>query len=449
MTPPLLILGVLHPSSEPAAEEAGRPGGDLTSDRRAPGLRVAPNVPKEDRMALTVGRSFFATPWVRAPASTTARDGLGPLFNARACTGCHPAGGRAVLDGEGEAPVGLVFRLGLPARHDTLAVEPDPIYGGQLQTYGAAAVGSDGSKRPVGEGRARIAFRGEPRRVEARVDDPAYGPLDPGTKVSARLGPALHGIGLLDAIETSDLLAAEDPEDGDGDGISGRANRVPDVVSGETAVGRFGHKARHPNARQQIAAAFRDDMGITNVLFPEESCTDAQSTCRRAPRGVGPDTPHEIRDDLLEAVVTFTRVLAVPARGPQSEETEAGRRAFDEAGCAACHTPSFRTSATARPAMLAGQTIWPYTDLLLHDMGPGLSDGLPEFAATPTEWRTAPLWGLGVVPDGERSLLHDGRAKTLEEAIRWHDGEAAAARARYDALRASDRRALLVFLNSL
>ena len=255
------------------------------------------------------------------------------------------------------------------------------------------------------------------------------------------------GLGLLEALPEARLEALADPDDEDGDGISGRINRVYDHERGETAVGRFGWKAEQPTVLQQTAGALLGDMGISSRLFREQNCTAAQTACLAAKDGGEP----EIEDAILDKLVLYARTLAVPARrGADGEEVLRGKLLFGEAGCDSCHTPRHETGEGALPE-LSDQTIWPYTDLLLHDMGDALSDERPSFAAEGREWRTPPLWGLGLVRavNGHQFLLHDGRARGFAEAILWHGGEGEAAAEAFGAMPAEDRAALLAFLESL
>ena len=259
-------------------------------------------------------------------------------------------------------------------------------------------------------------------------------------------------MGLLDAIPQQEVAAAADPEGANGDGISGRLNMVWDRAEQRTAPGRFGWKASQPTLLQQAAAAFRNDIGITNALYPSETCTSQQAACRNAGNGRGPGTPHEISESTLASTTLFLRFLPVPRRrNPHEPDVLKGRHLFRQLGCAACHVPSHVTGEVAGYPELSNQVIWPYTDLLLHDMGEGLADNRPEFEATGREWRTPPLWGLGWTRpvSGHESYLHDGRARTLSEAILWHGGEAEIAQQAFVNLARPERQALLAFLESL
>ncbi len=272
--------------------------------------------------------------------------------------------------------------------------------------------------------------------------------------MSPRVAPTMIGLGLLEAIPTEDILALADPEDANGDGISGRANVVTSAEFGVQELGRFGHKATLPTVGEQTAAAFSADLGLSTPLFPWHwgDCTEAQVACRTAPHGNDPEREGLEVDSRAMAVLNlYSRTLGVPARTAVDDpEVLRGKALFHEAGCAGCHVPKH---VTHRLASGTGsfQLIWPYTDLLLHDMGEGLADGRPDGLADGREWRTAPLWGLGLVAQagGQRGYLHDGRARTVLEAVLWHGGEAEAAKENVVAMSPEDRAAMLAFLESL
>ena len=267
-------------------------------------------------------------------------------------------------------------------------------------------------------------------------------------QVSPRIAPAVIGMGLLEAIPEASILALSDPDDVDGDGISGRPNYVWDVRKEEAVLGRFGWKANQPTLEQQSAGAFLGDIGITSSLFPEENCPSKQESCQEALNGGQP----EVTDRRLGRVTVYVQTLAVPAmRNPDDEVVQQGARLFVQSQCSLCHAPMHVTGDTHTLAPLRNQTIFPYTDLLLHDMGPGLADDRPDGEASGTEWRTPPLWGIGLVDtvNGHTMFLHDGRARNLEEAILWHGGEADESRQRFMGLTSEERDALLRFLESL
>lgn len=440
-----------------ARYEAGEelPGGDTTNTllfgNNALSMPAA-NITAEHESRFFSGNSFFNQAWVQAPSSTMNRDGLGPLFNARSCAACHFRDGRGAPPiEEDEAFVGVLFRLSVPGAGPHGEALPEPSYGGQLQPFSIDDVPPEGRPTVTYTPLEDFFGDGEPYTLLApsyRFEDLAYGPLDPSTMVSPRVAPAVVGLGLLEAIPESRLRALADPDDVDGDGISGRVNEVWDVAAGAHVVGRFGWKAEQPSVRQQSAAAFLGDVGVTTSLFPNQACTPAQPDCAAAIEGGTP----ELADDLLDRVETYGQLLAVPARDRYDDaEVLRGKALFGEVGCADCHVPAHTTDPAAALAEVRDQRIWPYTDLLLHDMGDGLADGRPSYDANGREWRTPPLWGLRFyeIVNGHDRLLHDGRARGVEEAILWHGGEARSAMERYRALPADARNELLAFVEAL
>ncbi|MDP1848356.1 MAG: di-heme oxidoredictase family protein [Solirubrobacteraceae bacterium] len=456
-----MVLGLVLAGGLLAALAAGcgGAGGELAGDRArsggagtvddATGFAFAlalKTLPRKDRRAFAVGNSFFNRNWVRAPASTTVRDGLGPTFNAQSCSSCHLHDGRGrPPTGARDAERGLLLRLsvGDPPR-------PLRLYGSQLQDRAIAGVAAEG----------RIAITRTPRRgrygdgtpyellvPRYAVADRAFGPLPEDVQISPRVAPGVFGVGLLEAVPERAIVGHADPADEDGDGISGRPNRVTDVRTRTAALGRFGWKANVPTVEQQNASAFSGDLGITSPVFRDENCPRGQRACARAKTGGRP----EIDARKLARVTFYTRTLAVPARRDVgARATDAGERHFARLGCATCHRPELRTG-DSDVAGLSDQLIRPYTDLLLHDMGPALEDGRPDALASGSEWRTAPLWGIGLVSVVNRHtrFLHDGRARNLAEAILWHGGEAHRARERFRTLPARERRELVAFLESL
>lgn len=391
----------------------------------------------------SIGREFFVATWVVAPSATRPNlDGLGPLLHATSCLACHPATGRPpTLGADGSVAVGMLFRLARPDGAGGLTT--DPIFGGQLQPAAIPGVAAEGSVHATFPDAPPPGVSTASRRPTFAITTAAdYGALAPTTRAGARLSPQLAGMGLLEAIADDTLLALEDPLDADGDGVSGRVARLPGG-----ALGRFGWKAVQPSLRGQTAGAFAGDMGITSTARADD-CTTNQPACLAAPSGGAP----EIVDADVEAVDIFMRFLGVPAarRDNADPRITRGQWLFFAVGCDACHRSTLRTAPTATPAVLADVTFHPYTDLLLHDLGAGLADPLGEGAATAAEWRTPPLWGLGLVAaDPAARFLHDGRAATIADAILWHGGEATAARDRFAALSPDDRDALLAFLQSL
>ena len=439
-------------------------GGQATvqrADRHAFSMPSA-NLSPERRLDFSVGNSFFRSPWVIAPSTTTARDGLGPLFNTNACQNCH------VRDGRGHPPgtdarnaVSMLVRLSIPDRPEymkiieRLGVVPEPVYGTQLQDMAIPGIAPEGKVR-IEYSTETVTFKDgtqvELRRPHLQVTRLGYGPMHPDTRFSARVAPPMIGLGLLEAIPEAAILANADPGDRDGDGIRGRPNRVWDDAQGATVMGRFGWKAGQPNINQQNVHAFSGDMGLTTTLRPVDDCMPTQLDCLAAPNGDGVEGEKEVSDNILRLVSFYTRNLGVPARRQvDAPQVLAGKNLFFEAGCQGCHAPQFTTAADAREPELANQVIRPYSDLLLHDMGPGLADNRSEFAAGGQDWRTPPLWGIGLTAkvSGHTQFLHDGRARNLLEAVLWHGGEAEAARQQVLTFDAEQRAALLAFLNSL
>lgn len=449
-----LVLGTAcdpaGPALEPGEELAG---GDTTIRDTSPNAFSfsARNMSFERRQRFVVGNSFFNKNWVVAPASTTGRDGLGPTFNARSCSTCHFKDGRGRPPEPGEAFQSILLRLSIPGLGAHGGPLDVPRYGDQLQPASVDGVPVEAVPK-VSYTEVPGAFDdGTPYSLRAplySLDDPAHGPFPADLQISPRVAPVMIGLGLLAAIPEADLLAREDPDDLDHDGISGRANRVWDLALGAPALGRFGWKANQPTLAQQTAAAFLGDMGLTTSMFPHENCPEGQLECDAAPHGGVP----EVEDDLLADIIFYSATLAVPARrDPGDPDVLRGKQVFHDAGCADCHVPRHRTDPDAEWLEVQAQTIWPYTDLLLHDMGPGLADARPDFLADGSEWRTPPLWGIGLIEtvNGHTTLLHDGRARSLIEAVLWHGGEAEPARDAVLALPRDQRDALVTFLESL
>ena len=428
-----------------------RLGGDTTAFSAGTNAFELParNLTNEQRRVFEVGDSFFSQNWVTAPASTDARDGLGPTFNAQSCSSCHNHDGRAKPpDDDADPERGLLLRLSVQGPDGPVE---EPIYGGQLQDRAINGVQPEGRisiRYEVLSGRYRDGTPFTLRKPVYVIVEPAFGELHPEVMVSPRIAPVTVGMGLLEAVPPERLLSLADPEDADSDGISGRANMVWDVRRGRAVLGRFGWKSNQPTIEQQSAEAFHGDIGITSSLFPAENCPAAQGACRESRSGGSPEIP----DERLAKVVFYIQTLAVPAmRNLDDPRVRQGARLFVQAGCSACHTPRHTTGDDHPIKALHDQTVFPYTDMLLHDMGDGLADGRPDGLASGREWRTPPLWGIGLVKvvNGHTMFLHDGRARSLEEAILWHGGEGQAARDRFVGLTQDERQALLRFVESL
>ncbi|NHX00478.1 di-heme oxidoredictase family protein [Pseudomonas koreensis] len=447
--------------AEPGEARSGGAATVRKTDQNAFSLPSA-NLPPSRRVDFSVGNSFFRSPWVIAPSTTTARDGLGPLFNTNACQNCH------IKDGRGHPPapdaanaVSMLVRLSIPDSPayakviEQLGVVPEPVYGGQFQDMAVPGVTPEGKVRveytpvPI---RFKDGTEVELRKPVLQFTQLGYGPMHPDTRFSARVAPPMIGLGLLEAIPEEAILANAAAQAKENNGIKGRVNRVWDDELHKTVAGRFGWKAGQPNLNQQNVHAFSGDMGLTTSLRPFDDCTDAQTACKQAPNGNGPDGEPEVSDNILRLVLFYTRNLAVPARrGVNDEQVLAGKNLFFQAGCQSCHTPKYTTAANAAEPELANQVIRPYSDLLLHDMGDGLADNRTEFQASGRDWRTPPLWGIGLTQavSGHTQFLHDGRARNLLEAVLWHGGEAQQAQQQVLSFNAEQRAALLAFLNSL
>jgi len=399
-----------------------------------------------DDLDIAIGRALFKRPWVPGPASTQADDGVGPLYDARSCASCHPRGGRAAaaFDDNGQvAGRGMVLMIG---RKDGTG---DPVYGRRLQIDAVPGlkpegiIAADDTRMPDG----RVARR-------PRIDAPGYGPLDDRSGLSLRAAPDLRGRGAMAQVPDAAILAIEAEQAAGRDGVRGRARRIA-MPDGSSAIGRFGWKASHADIAHQSAEAFFLDLGLSTSLYPAPwgDCTPAQAACRAAPHGnraTLPGSPQaesngetfgppEMSDALLNRVVAYVAALPVPA--PAEKAQAKGARLFAATGCAQCHRPSLPTK--------DGRTAQLFTDLLLHDMGPDLGDTMPEPGAGASDWRTAPLAGISEALARDTGLLHDGRAHSVEEAVRWHGGEAAAAATRFGRLSASDREALVRYVSSL
>jgi CxxC motif-containing protein (DUF1111 family) len=424
----LLAAGVLVAGTDPDAlgEKAG---GDTTvyaTGRNAFSFPAA-NLEDPERTRFVIGNSFFRRNWVEAPASTKARDGLGPHFIARSCGGCH------VQDGRGEPPeilnrlgetkdptVALLIRLSIPGQDAHGGPRHEPVYGDQFNNAAIQGVKPEGRvtlRYDTVEGRFADGTPYALLQPRYGFADLGYGPMHPQVMVSPRIAPQVIGVGLLEAIDEADILA-------------------------------------------NAATAFQGDMGITSRHFPSEACTPAQKDCLAAPSGRSAarlgDPGVEIDDKTFDDVVFYQATVAPPARRNAGDpQVLRGQALFAQAQCATCHRPSYVTKEGPFPRLtskaLSGQRIWPYTDLLLHDMGDRLADGRPDFQASGRQWRTPPLWGTGLIKDvnGHTRLLHDGRARGVLEAVLWHGGEAEDARQNVLNMPRADREALVKFVESL
>jgi CxxC motif-containing protein (DUF1111 family) len=432
-------------------------GGDTTvfDLSRMAFAQAAPNIGGELEDRFFVGNALFNRGWVAAPASVPDADGLGPLFNATNCSACHLNDGRGRPPKTAEEPFSsMLLRLSVPGVDRFNGPLEEPSYGGQLQ--------DNALRTMVPEGRPHVTYveqpgmfaDGEPYSLRVpsySIDQLTSGPLADNVLISPRVAPAVFGLGLLEALPAETIEAMADPDDRDHDGISGRTNHVWSLKLGAPTLGRFGWKANQPSIEQQTTAAFQGDIGITSHDFPTQNCSLLQPDCAAMPSGAEPGDV-EISDPMLRSVVDYMHTLAVPGRrNLEDKQVARGRKVFERAGCAGCHTPKLETGDLPGFPELSQQTIRPYTDLLLHDMGPELADGRPDFEASGSEWRTPPLWGIGLVSrvNQHEYFLHDGRARGLLEAVLFHGGEATAAREAFRSASRDDRAALLAFLESL
>jgi CxxC motif-containing protein (DUF1111 family) len=413
---------------------------------------AARNLKGARRDKFFVGNAFFKRNWVTAPASTSGIDGLGPTFNANSCAGCHFKDGRGAPPREdGEEFLGLLVRLSVPGTDANGGPLAEPTYGDQFNHRAVLGVEPEGTSRVTYTEVPGTFTDGTPYSLRAptyHLEALAFGPLAEGTMMSPRTAQHMVGLGLLEALAEETIVALADENDADGDGISGRANRVWDPKSGAVRLGRFGWKANQAGIEQQTSGAFLGDIGITSPLHPSNNCPPAQTTCAAQVDGGDPEADQET----IDQVTYYGRLLAVPARRDvQDGEVLHGKELFADAGCASCHTPKFVTGELDGLPEVSNQTIFPYTDMLLHDMGDELADHRPDFLATGREWRTPPLWGLGLirVVNDHTNFLHDGRARDVSEAILWHGGEATDAREAYRSMDARERAALLRFVESL
>ncbi|TIR00030.1 MAG: c-type cytochrome [Mesorhizobium sp.] len=465
------VIAITRPTRDFSRPEQFEPmqGGAGTSRKGASKdafSQSSANITFEEEGTFKLGNALFRKNWVSSPSSTQASDGLGPLFNERACQNCHLKDGRGRPPEADSGTTSMFLRLARQASTEeekaALAARkvlnfPDPVYGSQLQELAVPGL--------RGEGRMRVVYQVQKvtlpdgtvvwlRKPSYAVDDLANGPLDPHTTLSPRLTPPMIGLGLVEQIAPADILASADPDDRNSDGISGKPNIVRDGQSGEPTLGRFGWKAQTPSIRQQAADAFAGDIGISTPGVPNHwgDCTAAEKNCLAMANGVQERLGLvEAPPPVLDLVTFYSQNLAVPARRDLDKpDVLAGKKLFYDMGCISCHTPKFVTRRGTPNKAQAFQLIWPYSDFLLHDMGPGLADGQAVGEATGSEWRTPPLWGIGLTQtvNGNSFFLHDGRARTLTEAILWHGGEGQKARDRFAAADAADRDALVKFLES-
>ena len=405
----------------------------------------ATNLSAENLEKHLEGDKAFGALFVASPAPRNG--GLGSVFNNNSCNGCHPSDGRASVPENLNGLSGLFLKISVQGTDEHGGSAPVPGFGTQLQhqsVYGFQP-----------EAKMSVSFQEKTFSLAdgavVTLQKPVYSivspyiPLPGNVLISPRIGMPVFGLGLLEAIPESAILANADPDDQDNDGISGKANYVWDIVSGSLKLGRFGWKAGAPSVLVQSAGAYNEDMGLTNYLKPVESSAGQSNN---DPNAVSPEVS---RED-LENVVFYLKTLGVPAgRDFDDPKVIAGHHIFEKINCSSCHVASFATGTYAGIPEIGNQKIYPYTDMLLHDMGDDLADNRSEFLANGNEWKTRPLWGIGLtaLTSGHTSFLHDGRARNLTEAILWHGGEAEKSREDFRKLSTKDREALLRFIESL
>ncbi len=411
------------------------------------------NLSDEEQTDFVVGNSFNRNNWVTAPASTTARDGLGPMLNAQSCSACHKLDGRGKPPLEGESPVSMVFRLSISGTDEHGFPLPIPNYGDQLQNkaiLSAKAEGDVSINYTELPGQYPDGTLYSLRKPAYTFNELNYGDFPADFMFSPRVAPKMTGAGFFDGLDDATILANSDPDDADKDGISGKPNYVWDYFKKQKVLGRIGWKASMASVPNQVAHAFLNDIGITSSVFPNENLWGIQKmSYDTLANGGNP----EIDDETLNRVIYYTSALAMPARKSnwKDETVLKGKKIFDQTGCVKCHIPKMQTGVHPLVSQLSSQTIRIYSDLLLHDMGSGLADERPDVEATGREWRTAPLWGLSYIPTVNQHtfLLHDGRARNIEEAILWHGGEAFSIKQKFKELSKSDRESVLQFLETL
>lgn len=406
-----------------------------------------PGLNAQEKLDFFVGNSFFNQNWVEAPSSTTARDGLGPVFNAHSCAGCH------FRDGRGQPFVnsGILFRLSIPGVGANGEPLPDINYGGQLNDHSIQNVPNEGDFNIFYNDQTYSFPDGETYSLRTPIysfSNLGFGAMNSGIMYSPRIGQQMIGLGLIENINSGDLLAKADEFDSNGDGISGKANYVYDAITKNTQLGRFGWKANVADLYHQTSGAFLGDMGVTTWLFKNENCTSIQNDCQNAINGGAP----EIDSLNLNKTVLYARTLGVPIRrNVQDINVLQGKMIFKNLGCENCHSSKYTTGSNSAISALNNVTIRPYSDFLLHDMGTDLADNRPDYLANGNEWRTQPLWGLGLIQtvNSHTYLLHDGRARNIVEAIMWHGGEATNSKNSFKNLSKIERDRVVEFLKSL
>lgn len=453
--PFLLLLLLTSCSSDDSSEYEKLPslnerrlaGGETTvfiNTSNAYGM-PAPNLSPADLALHLTGDQVFEFVYVTPP--NPVNGGLGPIFNNSSCISCHPKDGRAPFPTDLSTRSGFFFRVSLPGIAENGGPVPVPGFGLQIQNQAVFGVQPEAKFNVTYSEIVEVLADGTKvilRKPHYSLID-SYIPVPSNILISPRIGSPVFGLGLLEAIPEQDILADVDVNDANKDGIFGKANYVFDAVTKQRKLGRFGWKANTASLLEQCTAAFNNDMGITNYVFPRETGYGQSNGSDGLNSGL------EITNDIADAVTFYTQTLAVPAsRFHDNTEVRKGAQIFETINCAKCHKPKQRTGHSSIKA-LANQVFYPYTDMLLHDMGEELADGRPDFLANGQEWKTRPLWGIGFqyLVNGHTQFLHDGRAQNLTEAILWHGGEAQQSKDKFKQLSKKDREDLLAFLNSL
>ena len=444
----LLIVGCQEDSVSKKKIEGEEAGGETTiyMESSKAFSTPAPNLSAENLEKHLDGDVAFEAIFVSGNAPING--GLGPIFNNNSCVGCHISDGRAALPPNANDMSGFFYKISVEGSDEHNGPAPVPGFGTQLQHQSIYGYKKEATLNITYEEILEVFDDG----TEVMLQKPVYSiespytTIPPDVMISPRIAMPVFGLGLLEAIPESAILAYADENDFDRDSISGKPNCVWDPVNNKIALGRFGWKAGAPSVLAQSAGAYNEDMGITNPVRPVESSigqTNGENSVS--------DTT-EIDMKTLEDVTFYSLTLGVPAgRNFDDLSVIKGRNLFEKINCTSCHVSSFITGSLEGIPEVSNQKIYPYTDMLLHDMGEGLADNRPEYDANGREWKTRPLWGLGLtgVTSGHTSLLHDGRARNITEAILWHGGEAKISKNKFKALSKSDRDALLKFLNAL
>lgn len=427
------------------------------------------NLKAEKRINFFVGNSMFRREWIPPSEIHIAKDGLGPFFNANSCVACHINDGRGHLPNlnlEYDDAISLVIALAIPPQSelhktqlDSLMLKniPDPEYGSQLSDFAVDKLDPEGKVRieydyfPVMFDNGKIVNLRKPKFSLFKLK---YGPLHNEIQISARIAQPMIGLGLIENIDPEDILINADPNDENQDGISGKANKVLDEATKKITLGRFGWKAAQPSILQQTVDALYHDMGLSSTLTSSiNNCSKNQNECKSMPNGNSANYDDvEVSNEQIDLMVFYQKHLSPPGRRNVNDpDVLAGKKIFFKSNCNACHVQKYTTTYNANNPSLSKQLIWPYSDFLLHDMGKDLADNLTEFKASGKEWRTPPLWGIGLanVVSDESNFLHDGRAKNILEAILWHGGEAEQSKKQILKLSLKELDQLLKFVKSL